>query len=63
MTDPWHEGLAMSSSTPNSPDEGPAGGSKHGFLAWFVFILAIGVMLSVIGGCMALVYGPLFTGG
>ncbi|CAM3741612.1 hypothetical protein [Nocardiopsis rhodophaea] len=48
-----------SSSSPQRPDHRP----RHGFLAWAVFILAVGSMLALIGGCMTVLYAPLFTGG
>ncbi|CAM3913823.1 hypothetical protein NOGI109294_18385 [Nocardiopsis gilva] len=49
----------MSSSSPQRPDHRP----RHGFLAWLVFILAVGSMLALIGGCMTVLYAPIFTGG
>ncbi|MBB4932564.1 hypothetical protein F4561_003384 [Lipingzhangella halophila] len=53
----------MSSDTRNTSDGARAGRPRHGFLAWLVFILAIGTVLTVVAGCMAMVYGPMLTGG
>ncbi len=53
----------MSSETPGTrgtSEEAPADRSQHGFVAWLVFILAIGVVLAVVSGCMAAVYAPVF---
>ncbi|MDA2812694.1 hypothetical protein O4J56_18765 [Nocardiopsis sp. RSe5-2] len=41
---------------------GPTVPPRNGFWAWLVFILAVGAVLALAGGCMAYMYGPLFTG-
>ena len=42
------------------PRHGPP---RHGFWAWFLFIAAVAAVLSVTGGCMAMMYAPVFGGG
>ncbi|MFW5419445.1 hypothetical protein J0910_22775 [Nocardiopsis sp. CNT-189] len=39
------------------------GGPRHGFWAWFAFILAVGAVLAVTGGCLSVMYAPVFGGG
>lgn len=53
----------MSSETPNTSDQVRDARPRHGFLAWFVFVVAVVVVLALAGGCMAMVYGPVLTGG
>ncbi|PSK96448.1 hypothetical protein CLV63_11142 [Murinocardiopsis flavida] len=48
---------------PNTADtSGRRTPPRHGFVAWFVFFLAIAAVLALTGGCMALIYAPVFTG-
>lgn len=45
-------------SEPESPQaDGVA--PRRGCVAWIVFVVAIGAMLALAGGCMAAVYWPL----
>ncbi|MDA8372317.1 MAG: hypothetical protein M0026_20955 [Nocardiopsaceae bacterium] len=53
----------MSSSTPPPPHPGLGRHRRYGFFAWFVFIVAIGAVLALAGGCLAVMYGPVLTGG
>ncbi|WP_393916480.1 hypothetical protein [Halostreptopolyspora alba] len=53
----------MSSETPNTSDQARDTRPRHGFLAWFVFVVAVGAVLTLAGGCVAMVYGPVLTGG
>ncbi|WP_017595186.1 hypothetical protein [Nocardiopsis potens] len=39
------------------------GAPRHGFWAWFAFILAVGAVLAVTGGCLSVMYAPVFGGG
>ncbi|MDA2803127.1 hypothetical protein [Nocardiopsis suaedae] len=52
---------------PGAPEDpeavsGPTLPPRHGFWAWLVFILAVGAVLALAGGCMAYMYRPLFGG-
>ncbi|GAA3735397.1 hypothetical protein [Salinactinospora qingdaonensis] len=54
------------SETPSSPSdahEEPTPPPRHGPVAWLVFIAAIAAVLVLVSGCMAMIYGPIFTGG
>ncbi|MFC7744839.1 hypothetical protein ACFQXA_33800 [Nocardiopsis composta] len=31
-------------------------------MAWFVFIIAVGAVLAVTGGCLSVMYAPVFGG-
>lgn len=46
----------------NGGVDGPTAPPRNGFVAWLVFILAVGAVLALAGGCMAYMYAPLFDG-
>ncbi|GAB3450755.1 hypothetical protein GCM10027570_26050 [Streptomonospora sediminis] len=48
-------------SSDSPPPTGPRRG--YGVGAWTVFVLAIVSVLTLLGGCLSVLYGPLLTGG
>ncbi|MBV2364832.1 hypothetical protein ACFPZ0_03345 [Streptomonospora nanhaiensis] len=53
----------MSPTDPAPPDDPGPPRQRHGILAWTVFVAAIAAVLTLITGCLSVLYGPLITGG
>ncbi|MDA0567358.1 hypothetical protein LG943_23990 [Streptomonospora sp. S1-112] len=49
--------------TPGAPNAPGPPRRRYGFTAWAVFVAAILAVLTLVTGCLSVLYGPLLTGG